>query len=552
MRIRFISLVTALLFAVMGLSAENIDSGWGYMTIGNLDRAENVLKGCLNENPAIANYFLGEIASEKGDMAAAKAYYQKGLEADPEQVLNQVGLAKLMLDSNPAEGLNKLGELAKARSNRRNVDMFVAIARIYSDRDMESQYQNMIEMAEKANRRSTHLAILKGDVLRKDKKIGPAASQYEQAILHDDQCTAAYVKIAQLYMSVNPKYAIEKLNALKAAVPSSDLADKFLARAYYNSGQYERAIEIYDSFYEKGHDLEDLTSYAASLFFTGEFSKAMVLINEGIAENPEHFVLNRLMMYSALETDSQEEGIKAAEKFFSLPLEEHNSYLLRDYFTYGEFLLNEGNVEKAIEQFNSAYDLADNSYEIDLVCRTASEQLYSKGFTVEAADFIDKLIAYQGEEAQITDYFTVGQYMYRVATTLLRDTVSVDAPERLVVALDRADGAFEKVYEMDPGTHLGMIFRARVNSLRDPETIEGTAKPFYEKTLEIIMNEDEPETFKRDILEVYSYLSYYHYLQFMETNDLKEKEKALEISNKMLELDPEHNTAIQLIQALDY
>lgn len=553
MKMRFIGLLTACLLVVTGLFAKDMESGVDYLLVGDLERAEKILKECPEDNLSLLNFYLGEVATKNGDFASAKSYFEKGLEADPENVLNEVGLARVQMETNKAEGLNKLNELMKARSNRRNSDMFVAIARIYHELDMTSEYEEALALAERANRRSPQLSMLKGDVYKDEKKIGQAASEYGQAILQDRNCNAAYVKIAQLYLNVNPSYAIERLEELLQINPNCGIAYKYLAKAYYNNTNYEKAIETYNKFYYEGHDLDDMTSYAASLFFSKKYDEAMKLINEGMEEDPDNFVLNRLMMYSALETNSTDEGIESAEKFFQLPREEYHEYILRDYTTYADLLVDKGEYDKAALEIDKAVEIADNSIEIENIIRSASEEFYSNGAFVLAADFIQKLIDYkteQGDEVDPMDYFSIGQYLYRASTSVQIDSTDVEGIEARINNLERADVAFAKVEELSPHSHLGSLYRARTNALLDPETLDGVAKPHYEKTAEIVLESDEPDN--RVLIEAYSYLSYYHYLQFVESNDDSERQTTLEYSRMMLELDAENPIAKQFIDALDY
>ena len=57
--------------------------------------------------------------------------------------------------------------------------------------------------------------------------------------------------------------------------------------------------------------------------------------------------------------------------------------------------------------------------------------------------------------------------------------------------LAEADTIFAQVAVKVPDNYLGNFWRARVNSLRDPETTQGLAKPYYEAALSIL--EQKPE-----------------------------------------------------------
>ena len=72
--------------------------GIEYYKAGQYDNARTILERTLNDNAtdkALANYYLGQVALTKGDKAAAQAYFDKGLAANPENGFNYVGKGAL-------------------------------------------------------------------------------------------------------------------------------------------------------------------------------------------------------------------------------------------------------------------------------------------------------------------------------------------------------------------------------------------------------------------------------------------------------------------------
>ncbi len=70
---------------------------------------------------------------------------------------------------------------------------------------------------------------------------------------------------------------------------------------------------------------------------------------------------------------------------------------------------------------------------------------------------------------------------------------------------------FAQVAVKVPDNYLGNFWRARVNSLRDPETTQGLAKPYYEAALSIL--EQKPDATKSVLVECNSYLGYYYFVK---------------------------------------
>lgn len=537
----FFSVLFGLLIGATSF-AQNM--GVDYYKIGELEIAQSIFEKQLTQNPAEANYYLGSIAYKQGNLDKAKQFFQEGLTADPEFVLNNVGLGKILLKSDVKAAEAEFSTALK--KNKKDVEVLVAIADAYYVNGMKDKMQAKLNDAIKV-KKSPLVYEFQGDVFKDEKNVGAASGQYEQAILFDPNYASAYIKIAQLYNSINPALSIEKLKHVIELRPDYLIAYKYLAGIYFQSGKYSDAIDSYKTFFAKGnYSIEDLTHYAASLYFKERYDEAHKLIQEGIAKDPDNFVLNRLLMYNALETNNIEQGIAIGNKFFALDKKD-NDYIARDYMTYAKLLNENDEFDKALAQYELAIKLDPSQFDI---FKEIAETLSGAGKSAEAADYYQRYIDLAGDKAEALDYFNMGRNYYAAAGTLLQDTAQVDSKEEINAYLSKADTAFGIVSERIPNSHLGFLFRARTNSLLDPTAELGLAKPYYEKTLEILIAKEDPTAHVRELLETYKYLSYYHYVQFDSKKQVEDKTKAIEYSQKMLELDPTNSVATQLLDAL--
>ncbi len=538
----FLSVFFSLLIGSVGF-AQNI--GVDYFKTGELEIAQGIFEKQLTQNPAEANYYLGEIAYEKGNLTQAKSYYEAGIASNPDYVLNNVGLGKVLLKTDAKSAENEFSNAIK--KDKKNVEVLIAVADAYYANGMKDKMQNRLDDAIKANKKSPLIFEFQGDMFRDAKDVGAASGQYEQALLFDPNYAAAYIKIAQLYESINPTLSIERLNKVLELRPDYTIANKYLANIYYKSGRYGSAIDSYKTFFAKGdYSIQDLTRYAASLYFTERYDEANTLIKEGISKDPNNFVLNRLLMYSAVETADYVNGLKVAEKFFSIDKGD-SEYIARDYMSYAKLLSENDQFDKALEQYEAAIKLDPEQYEI---YKQIGETLANAGKAAEGAGYYQKYIDAAGEKAEALDYFNMGRYYYMAAGAAMKDTANVEAAAKLKDYLSKADAAFATVSERIPDSHLGFLFRARTNSLQDPTADLGLAKPYYEKVLEIILAKENPAANQRELLEAYKYLSYYHYVQYDKNKNADDRTKAIEYSQKMLELDPTNSVATQLLDAL--
>lgn len=534
-------LITALIFA---FSASAQDMGKDYFAIGELDKARAIFENQDTGNSAETNWYLGEIAWAQDKPDAARSFFEKGLAIDPENLYCQVGIAKVNLKSNPSEVGKTLEQMAK--KNKKNPELLVAIARAYYDNGMDAAGDSMLEAAESAGSKSGAANVLRGDRMKAAKDPGGAAGQYEQAILKNQNNLPAYISIARIYMHTNPTVAIERLRELESRKGDNPIVESYLARVYFTIGKYADAIAIYKKLYNaEEQNMDVLTYYAASLFFTEQYDEATKLTQQGLKIDPDNFVLNRLRMYSELSRKDYAAGLEIAEKFFNLPVEQ-SEYIARDFMTYGQLLEQNGQIDEAIAQYDKALAIPETS---PLAIKQVADDL-NKKYPEAAAKYYQQYVDALGEEAQAADFFTMGQSYYKAATLLARDTVDVDAPARLAQSLEQANKSFAVVSERIPENHLGPIFQARVNALQDPETTLGLAKPYYEKVVEIILSKDDPSKNSRELIEAYRYLSYYYYLQYDANKQAADKAATLDYCAKILELDPTNDVAHQLQDAL--
>lgn len=542
---RFLFIVIAL-FSALHIAAQ--DMGADYFAVGEFDAARKIFES-RNDNPAETNYYLGEIARLQGDPVGAKNYYARGKAADPQYPLNEIGLLRLSFSCDKEAAADALNDLVKAKQNKKNPLVLTVAATVFYDNGMPSEGDEMLERAETADRNSVLPHMVRGDRFFRENDPGAAAGQYEQALMKNPDYPVAYIRIAQIYMRNNPEIAIERLKELETRHPDYPLTQKYLAKSYFRTGQYKQAIALYEKMFTvpgQETDLDAVTGYAASLFFTEAYDRAAALIQQGLSISPDDFVLNRLRMYCDLAQKKYSDGLSAAGRFFALPRGD-NEYIARDYITYGDLLFNGGRPDEAVLQYDMALKLPGVAPE---TIRQIAENLSRKA-PGKAAGYYRKYIDAIGEAAQATDYYTLGQTLYREAVALSQDTVSNDAPERLTQCLNQADSAFTVVCDRIPESYLGPVFRARVNSLRDPEATAGLAKPFYETVLKIILGKEDPTKNRRELVEAYRYLGYYHYVQYEAEKRPEEKTLAVDYCHKILELDPANDVATQLLAALD-
>lgn len=542
MKMKF--LLSSLLGLAISISAvAQTSPGVDYFTLGEMKLAKETFEKEVSQNPMEAYYYLGEIAYAGGNVAEAKSNYEKGLAAAPqdESNMNIIGLAKLELKSNQKESKDKLTNFRK--KNKKNAQLIIEVAKAYQANGMIEDANKEIEEARKADKKSPWIYIYKGDLLAKENKAGDAAAQYDQARNFDPDFAIAYIKGARVYEYINPRTAMEMMNKVVELRPNFTITYKYLGDLYYNNGLYKDAIEAYNKYFAAGdYTADDMRRYASCEYLTQNYAESLRVIQDGLKRDPNNFVMNRLSMYNNKELGNNDAAFEAAQKFFNIVKDDSVKYIAQDYTTYGDILSELGKKEEAITQYEKAIDIDPSKVD---VFKDIATKLSEENMDAEAAGFQKKYIDLLGDKVDATDYFQLGRYYYSAGGKAIKDSVD-SVKEQGNQYLQEADKTFALVTDSRPSSFLGYLWRARTNAYLDPATEKGLAKPYYEKTAEIL--EADPEASKSVLSEVYRYLSYFYYLQWDKTKSADDKAKTKEFAEKLLGVDPENSIGLQLLE----
>lgn len=537
MRKHVITAIFALL--VTAVSAQS-NFGKDYFGIGEYTKAKEYFEGQLASAPAESNYYLGLIAREEGKTDLAMSYFDKGIAADALYPLNFIGKGSLLLSTNQKEA--ELIFSTTLKKNKKNAEVNVAIARAYFQAGLKAMVPIKLEIARKVAKKSPLLYIFEGDMLVAEDKNGEAAGKYEQAIYFDPSNTVAALKYAEVYALINEDAAIAKVTPVITAHPDYTVAYRTLGRVYNSVGKYNSAIEAFVKYYGEGNCAkEDIPRLASAYYFTDQYDKSIILLDEALAKDSMNFVLNRLRMYNAAKTKDPI-GVSIANRFFSI---QGGNFIDKDYAAYATILADAGQFTEALEQYNKV--LASSSAKPETYKELASLYTQMKDFP-KAAETTQKYIDMIGgiDVAEGADYYSMGRSWYLAAQSVAKDTT--DAGKLLYKDyLVKADTAFGTVCIKSPTSHIGNLWRGHTNAALDPETTLGLAKPYYEKSLELLLSKLDGTTpmtnsNSKDLITIYRYLAWYSYVK-------DDKDNTILYCNKILALAPNNADAKALIDS---
>lgn len=418
MKIKFLLSLLVASALTAGAQSQGYKDGIEFYKAGQYDNAKTILNRTINEpstDQSLAYYYLGQVDLAQNDKAAAKAAFEKGVSLNPECGYNYVGLGALDLlagnTSAAQDNFKKAQGLAK-----KDAELTTAIARAYYNADPVKYAKEIDKNIAKARKDSKlkepAIYILEGDIKYDAQDFGGAAAQYEQAITFDPKNPEGYVKYANAYFRVNPKFSIEKLEQLNTELPTSALAQRELAEKYYEANYWNKAADLYGKYIQNpNHFPEDKARYSVLLYYGKKYDESLAVANEILAQDPTNFLMQRLRFLNLADLKNYTAADQAAKDFFTKNV--GKTFTTNDFTTYADVLQNLGQDSLAVVQYELAVandpDNADLLNEISTVYTKAKQ--YPKAADAYAL-YLSKI-----EEPSSNDlYAAAGRYLNAAAT----------------------------------------------------------------------------------------------------------------------------------------
>ena len=516
---QFIIFTLSLYGSQVDLFAQSATTDSGVKLIKNekFTEAKKYFNSLLNGKLKPEAYFyLGQIYFLQEKLDSAKASYLKGIEADKDFPLNYAGLVKIYAAGKNNSLADKNQEEAIDLDDK-SPEVYIVLSEAYSNPKVKN-YDKAIELLNsglKINPKFAATYIALGKAYLEKNKGTEAANNFQNAIDIDGTNAEALTLKAKIYILVdNNKEAISLLNEAIKNDPSYSPAYNELAELNYTMRDYAKAAEYYNLYMETSEvNLEKKKRYASMLYLNKEYQKAIDILVKVIQAEPGNPVPVRILAYSYLKLEDSENSISYFKKLFEMPSVE---YLPTDYENYADLLSQTGSDSLAIEFLSKIVEL--DSTRKDILGKMSVLCYKNKNWNCVISSLEKR------EELTGQELFDLGKAYYFVKDSLMADTT------------------FARLIEAKPDLAIAYHWRGRINSMFDPETELGLAKPFYEQF--ITLSKEDTTKFKKELIEAYSYLGYYFFLQ-------DDKEISLINWEKVAALDPENEQAKVAIEELN-
>jgi tetratricopeptide (TPR) repeat protein len=534
-----ISLLLALTCIGSTVTAQTLEQGKQFLYYERFASAQSTFEKVLNANPnnIEAVYWLGQTMIHRRDTrdtAGAKALYSKMLAANGNAPLLLVGMGHVeLLYGNKTDSKNRF-ETAISLTKEKDIPVLNAVA--YANVDAKAgdlnyaiQKLNTATQIKRFNDPQTYVIL--GDAYRRQFDGGNAVINYQKALDLNPKLAEAEMKIGIIYLTQNNKeFFLPAFESATTMDPAYAPAYEQLFLYWYlrDVNKASMYLDKYAANSDQGPDLEYMK--AGMLYVSGKVPEARTRAQQLIGQygpnvNPRMY---RLVAYAS---DSLGDYTAAREAMANFMAKADTSmYLATDFEEYGKIY---GKLT-------------------DSVTRNLAFQYYAQAIVMDTIDADKQKFANEGLElAKATKNkqaaAIISGALYRsVKNPTNSDLFKFGMANYSAGNYKTADSIFCGIYVSKYPTEVyGYLWCAKSRQAEDDSLMsQGLAVEPYEKLATFIRASPDSAKYKSQLIGAYFYLASYY-------NDVKkDKAKAIEYMQKVLEVDPTNQTAPGIIKAL--
>jgi len=529
------TLVLCILVSAITSEAQSpeVRKAFRFIDIEQPSKGLSALEQLVSANPTNSSYlyYLGLAQLRTGAKDKALASFEKGITLNEKDGLNYAGKGHVrLLDKNPTDAKIQFDK-ALAVSKSKDAAVLRAVAEGYlTDTKYLLDALNLLNKAKTINATDPDIHLLLGDaqLMQNTQQGGEAVSSYERAAKADPKSGKAYYKVGKIYQRARANdIAIGSYEKAIAADPEYAPAYKELGEIAYVKKEADKAVQAYEKYLAISENPGQAKfQYAFFLFMAKKYDQANAIFKE-VTTNPNVSpVALRYYAYSLIEQSKNEaeggpksaEARKVLEQYFqkAKPEDIQGS----DYAYFGKLLLKSGEDSLANENFTKAVTLDSTQLE----AAQLNAETYFKRKKYEGAIDAYRILIKSRKTPLMAELFNLGRsYFYNLQ-------------------FPQADSVFTMVAEKTPNMTVGPLWAAKARRQIDSTGVQGLANPMYETVIEKASS--NPEKYKKDLIEAYEYFGSYY------INIKPDVPKAKTYYEKILELDPSHAAAKEVLKAI--
>ena len=545
----------AILASAFTAQAQDINQAKKAIDAEQFESAKTILKSIIKAKPSngTAYFTLGNVYLTQSVEDSAKIYFQQGLSASDGAKLNYIGLGQIDLDKNDVTGAQAKFALASKDMKKKDVQEFVYIARAYMNAN-KPDYKSAIALLTRAainNSQDAQLQLALGDAYYGDGKQNEAYVAYRSAFQLDNSLLRAKMQLGVLLKGAKSyDEASKAYNEVIAINPNYGPVYRELAETYYKIARnkpsqaaenYKTAMGYYDKYMSlTDYSINSRMRRADFLILMEDYVALEAEANKMIELDKVNPRIYRYLGYAAYKNGNVDVAIKSLETFITSP---GNKAIALDYLYLGLTKIKKGTSADglSIDPTAMSSGLVDIKKAIEmepLAVQELSEvgkKLFTQKLYKEAASVFEFGSNVNDSKTYLDDNVYYGLANYYANNS---KDVKVD-----VVALQKADAAFEKVLVASPTYLEAYLYRARTNRLLEKDDVMvKNYEDYVAKTTALGAEELAKPAVKTKFIESYNNMA----ASFANTD----KPKAIEYFKKTLALDPANSYATESIKIL--
>lgn len=529
-------LVSVSLLCAAGVSfSQSIDEGVKHLYYKRTKAAKATFQKIVNNNPndTKATFWLGEALLAADDVAGAKALYQKALQAAGSDAWLLIGMGHVEIaeggDINSAK--QKFEQAITATKNKKgveNVEVLVAIARVNAAGG--SKYGDPVYGAQKAKRaaeidpKNADAPVFEGVNYLKmgGDKGGDAVQAFTEATVRDPKRADAYFRIGRIYQSQNNKESFDTWYG-KALEADGSYPDTYLAYfQYFQDKDVNKAKEYLDKFVANSEQ-SCITDYfvADYLFRAGKYQESLDKANAMEAGECKGQPRNNVLF--AYNYDRLHDSIKAKDALDVFFAKEAADKIQPDDYIFASKLYSKipGYTDQALGFLNKAAA-------VDTLAKNRIGYYNDAAALLTKAGKLDAAFEYLAKASKLKGANTSEAEYYKLAKAA---TDAVVGNPGFYGTADSVAKAYVAAY---PDKPQGYNFRVIAAKKADVDSTKGL---FIEPI------QQQNDYFAKDLEKNRKSLFSNHYFMLIYYNDkAKDTQKAIEMTDKMLELFPTAGT----------
>lgn len=472
----------------------------------------------------IKDYLSDTLSNSLKEMATkANELFQKGIQQDPTNELNDVGLGSvILLRSSDTIAADKYFAKAEASLPIKQKLMTPKDARILTNLgavqllgnvNRYNKAINYLTRAKEIDPDNATIYLALGDVYIRQNDGKNALASYNKALSLNPTSPLPKIKIGNIYIrATNLNAARPYLDEAREIDSTFAPVYRELGELYTMAGQYNLSKANFRKFLDlSGNNIPAKIQYAKALYRSKDYANALETLQEVLAVDKSRNYLNRLAAYCCYDKKPPEleKGRTYIEEFFKNTNPE--AIIPRDYLYYSRILFKSAKNDsltlvKAFDTYKKAY--ATDTNNVNLVSEIALNYYYSRWYK-DAIIWLN--IKSKKGKTDKDDLMLMGKAYYQLAE------------------FSKADSVFNLVLVNQPDNMQAYVYIARTASSMDPTNELGLARPKFETLIEKVGA--ETTKYAKELSESYIYLGFYNM-------NKKDYPAAKSWYKKLYELDP--------------